>query len=124
MATDNDSVCPHTLVGWMVLSLTITILAGSTLHAHKAVTSKYTYNEDVFPILRDKCGSCHTDGGAAPMSLLTYKGPGGGAFAWAESMREMLTIEAMPPWNVDPAGPAVKNVHALTARELDILITW
>ena len=64
--------------------------------AHKAITSKYTYNDDVFPILRDKCGSCHVDGGAAPMSLLTYNDDGG-AVAWAESIREMLIAEAMPP---------------------------
>jgi hypothetical protein len=102
------------------------IAAAGTIDAHKAVTSKYTYNEDVFPILRDKCGRCHTDGGPAPMSLLTYNenGGSGGAVAWAESMREMLTVEAMPPWYADPSGPAVKNNHALTPRELDVLITW
>src|SRR4029079_6910560 len=90
----------------------------ATIDAHKAITSKYTYNEDVFPILRDKCGRCHTDGGPAPMSLLTYNENGGGAYAWAESMREMLTSEAMPPWYADPSGPAVKNNHTLTPREL------
>src|ERR1700749_2677782 len=78
--------------------------AGTTIAAHRAVTSKYTYNEDVSPILRDKCGRCHTDGGPAPMSLLTYNenGGSGGAGAWAESMLEMLTAEAMPPWYADP----------------------
>jgi len=39
-------------------------------------------------------------------------------------MREMLTVEAMPPWYADPSGPAVKNNHTLTPRELDVLITW
>jgi hypothetical protein len=102
------------------------VAAAGTIDAHKAITSKYTYNEDVFPILRDKCGRCHTDGGPAPMSLLTYNenGGSGGAVAWAESMREMLTAEVMPPWYADPSGPAVKNNHSLTPRELDILITW
>jgi len=80
------------------------LLAITGVEAHKAVTSKYTYNDDVFPILRDKCGSCHTDGGSAPMSLLTYN-ENGGAVAWAESIREMLIAEAMPPWYADPTGP-------------------
>jgi hypothetical protein len=104
----------------------IVAVTATSIDAHKAVTSKYTYNEDVFPILRDKCGRCHTDGGPAPMSLLTYNenGGSGGAVAWAESMREMLTVEAMPPWYADPSGPAVKNNHTLTPRELDVLITW
>jgi hypothetical protein len=99
------------------------LAAITTVDAHKAITSKYTYNDDVFPILRDKCGSCHTDGGPAPMSLLTYN-ENGGAMAWAESIREMLISEAMPPWYADPTGPAVKNTHTLTPRELDIIITW
>jgi hypothetical protein len=99
------------------------LVAITSVEAHKAITSKYTYNDDVFPILRDKCGSCHTDGGPAPMSLLTYN-ENGGAMAWAESIREMLISEAMPPWYADPTGPAVKNNHSLSPRELDIIITW
>jgi hypothetical protein len=99
------------------------LVAITSVEAHKAITSKYTYYNDVFPILRDKCGRCHTDGGAAPMSLLTYS-DNGGAVAWAESIREMLIAEAMPPWYADPTGPAVKNTYVLTPRELDIIITW
>src|SRR5438477_6112033 len=101
-----------------------TIVGTTTVDAHKGITSKYTYNDDVYPILRDKCGSCHADGGAAPMSLLKYDIESGGAAAWAESIRENLVSEAMPPWYADPTGPAVKNNHALTARELDIVVTW
>jgi hypothetical protein len=94
------------------------------VEAHKAVTSPYTYNEHVFPILRDRCGRCHTDGGVAPMSLLVYTGKNGGAVAWAQSMREMLTAGAMPPWYLDPTGPAVQKMQMLTSRELDVLLTW
>jgi len=48
----------------------------------------------------------------------------GGAIAWAESIREMLLAGAMPPWYADPTGPAVRNNHALTPRELDKIVTW
>ena len=54
------------------------------------------------------------------MSLTTYVS----ATPWAQSMREQLIWERMPPWYADPGGPAVKGGHALTPRELDILITW
>lgn len=91
--------------------------------AHKAKTSPFSYNADIFPILRDNCGTCHVEGGPAPMSLMTYD-TDGGAVAWAESIREMLLSGAMPPWYADPAGPAVRNNHRLTARELDKVITW
>jgi hypothetical protein len=91
--------------------------------AHKAKTSPFSYNVDIFPILRDKCGQCHVEGGPAPMSLMTYD-TDGGAVAWAESIREMLLAGAMPPWYADPTGPAVRNSHRLTPRELDKVITW
>lgn len=101
----------------------VILIASTGTNAHKGITSKYTYNDDVYPILKQKCGSCHADNGPTPMSLLSYT-DNGGAVAWAESIREMLIAEAMPPWYADPTGPAVKNNHALTPRELDILITW
>lgn len=102
----------------LVLSSTST-----TVDAHKAKTSPFSYNVDIFPLLRDNCGRCHADGGPAPMSLMTYD-KDGGAIAWAESMREMLLIGAMPPWYADPTGPAVRNNHSLSPRELDKVITW
>jgi hypothetical protein len=95
----------------------------TTIEAHKAKTSPFTYNNEIFPLLRDKCGSCHVEGGPAPMSLMTYD-KDGGAVAWAESIREMLLAGAMPPWYADPTGPAVRNAHSLTPRELDQVITW
>ncbi|MGE3957195.1 MAG: hypothetical protein AB7H96_10795 [Vicinamibacterales bacterium] len=102
----------------LVLALTTTPVV-----AHKAKTSPFSYNADIFPLLRDKCGRCHVEGGPAPMSLMTYDKEGG-AIAWAESMREMLLAGAMPPWYADPTGPAVRNNHSLTPRELDKIITW
>jgi len=95
----------------------------TTVDAHKAKTSPFSYNVDIFPLLRDNCGRCHVEGGSAPMSLMTYD-KDGGAIAWAESIREMLLAGAMPPWYADPTGPAVRNNHALSPRELDKVITW
>ena len=94
---------------WLSVAIGVALLAATTIDAHKGITSKYTYNDDVYPILRDKCGHCHAEGGSAPMSLLKYDIESGGAAAWAESIRENLVSEAMPPWYADPTGPAVKN---------------
>src|SRR4051794_24333570 len=91
-------------------ALALAVVGTVTIDAHKAITSKYTYNDDVYPILRDKCGKCHVDGGPAPMSLLTYNDDGG-AVAWAESIKEMLMANAMPPYYGDPTGPPLKNLH-------------
>ncbi len=88
--------------------------------AHKAITSKYTYNDDVFPILRDRCASCHVPGGVAPMSLMTYDD----AFPWAESIRAELVAAHMPPWNADEGYGEIKRAHTLTPKELDVILTW
>ena len=98
----------------------VMLLPGTVTEAHKAVTSPYNFNDHVFPILRDRCGSCHFQGGPTPMSLLTYMD----ALPWAESMREQLVGERMPAWYGDPMGPALKGGHSISPRELDVIVTW
>src|SRR5438128_1621424 len=106
------------------LAVTIAIVgtaaAVAPLRAHKPVTSKYTFSEDVFPIVKDHCGGCHVAGGIAPMSLLTYED----ARPWAESIRLELTTGHMPPWYGDPGVAPLRDVHKLSPRDLDVVLTW
>jgi len=92
--------------------------------AHKAVTSRYSYNVDVFPILRDQCGRCHVEGGPAPMGLMTWNDGPNSATPWAESIRQLIVGEQMPPWYVDSRGPAIKGGFGLTPLESDKLLIW
>lgn len=103
-----------------IVASAIVALSMDHAEAHKPVTSRYTFTEDVYPIVRARCGECHVSGGVAPMSLLTYDD----ARPWAESIRAELTQGHMPPWFADPGFAAVKNPHALSPRELDVLLTW
>jgi hypothetical protein len=95
-------------------------LAGRHGEAHKAITSKYTFNDDVFPIFKERCASCHVEHGVAPMSLTTFKD----AFPWAESIRAELIAGHMPPWNAEEGFGDLKHAHTLTAKELDVILTW
>jgi hypothetical protein len=92
------------------------MLLSTSGEAHKAITSKYTYNADVFPIFVNRCGHCHVAGGVGPMSLATYEE----AFPWAESLRaELLGAED------GDSGDFVKSAHRdLSARELDVILDW
>ncbi len=93
--------------------LTVVIALGATTpgQAHKAITSKYSFNDDMFPLFRVHCGGCHVDGGVAPMSLLTHDD----AAPWAESLRiELLSEEPPKPW----------HQLQLTAREFDMVLVW
>ena len=96
------------------------LFAGGHADAHKLVTSKFDYNRDVFPLLREHFGGCHVNGGPGPMSLMTYKD----AVPWSVSIRDELTAGRMPPWPVDPTSPAVKGGHPISARDIDMIIEW
>jgi hypothetical protein len=95
----------------VLLALTIAVCATTPGQAHKAITSKYSFNEDMFPLFREHCGGCHVEGGVAPMSLLTHDD----AAPWAESLRiELLSEEPPKPW----------HDLKLTAREFDMILVW
>ena len=109
---------------WLLAPVAFAVAAAALTpirtEAHKPITSPYTYNEDVFPIVRDHCGRCHAPGGVAPMSLLTYKE----AYPWGESIRTELIAGHMPPWTADGGRSRFKNAQPLTAKEMNVLLTW
>ena len=88
--------------------------------AHKPITSKYTYNDDVFPIFKERCSRCHVPGGVAPMSLMTYDE----AFPWAESIRAELVAAHMPPATADDSFGEVSHARGLSPQDVDVILTW
>lgn len=112
------AIGPYVFIAF-VIAFALTIATQHT-DAHVPVTSKYDYNRDVFPLLRDHCAACHVAGGAAPMSLMTYKD----AMPWGQSIRDELTAGRMPPWPVDPTSPAVKGAAPISPRDLDVIVVW
>ncbi len=98
----------------------LVVVATQSGEAHKPITSKYTFNDDVFPILKERCARCHVAGGVAPMSLMTYEE----AFPWAESIRAELVASHMPPATADGGFGEIAHARSLTPKEVDILLTW
>lgn len=111
---------PHRVTALVVATAAVAALAAVHVRAHKPITSPFTYNEDVYPILSARCGGCHAPGAVAPMSLLTHED----AVPWGESIRVELLAGHMPPWGVDSAPGRFRNVEPITARELNVLLTW
>ena len=87
---------------------------------HTPIASRWNYNEHLFPIFRDNCGSCHREGGIAPMSLVTYES----AYPWAQSIREEVLGLRMPPWKAEDGFGDFRNGHALPAHEMDMILEW
>lgn len=111
----------HWRIAVLALSAaTVVALATTRVHAHKPITSPYTFEKDVLPIVRSRCTPCHVSGGVAPMSLMTAAD----ATPWAESIRVELIAGHMPPWPIGTPPGRFRNEDRLTGRELNVLLTW
>jgi hypothetical protein len=98
-------------------SVALLLLLSAATEAHKAITSRFTYNADVYPVFAARCSHCHVSGGVAPMSLVSYED----AFPWAESLRTEL-LDAGAGAGSDSF---IKEAHrGLSARELDVVLDW
>ena len=109
----------HWCLGAAVALVVMGGLATET-ETHTPIASRWNYNEHLFPIFRDNCGSCHREGGIAPMSLVTYRT----AYPWAQSIREEVLGLRMPPWKAEDGFGDFRNGHALPAREMDMILEW
>jgi hypothetical protein len=96
------------------------VVATAPVDAHKPITSPFTFYDDVLPITRAKCAACHAPDGIAPMSLLRHED----AVPWGESMKLELIAGHMPPWSSATPQSAFRHTPTLTARELNVLLTW
>ena len=103
-----------------LLAVGCVLIGGRTLETHTPIASRWNYNEHLFPIFRDNCGACHRPGGIAPMSLVSYRE----AYPWAQSIREEVLGLRMPPWKAEDGFGDFLNGHALSARDMDMILEW
>ena len=87
--------------------------------AHKTVVSRYTFHHDVLPILKARCAACHADGAVA-FPLATY--PQVKSASW--QIQQALVSGRMPVWDAEPLAVPFEGSRAMSAKELDILMTW
>ena len=81
-----------------VIFATAVFFTAQLSSANGGADKSVTFSKDVAPIFFAKCASCHHEGEAAPMSLLTYKQ----SRPWAKAIREKVIKHEMPPWHADP----------------------
>lgn len=96
--------------------------------AHVRITTDLNWSEDIRPIVRKHCMSCHSPGGIAPnyVDLTTYGNKPGesGARDWAKAIEEEIMTGRMPPWRPDERFGTFENDRRITQDELDYLIAW
>jgi hypothetical protein len=90
------------------------------LAGHINITTKLTWTREISRIVHKRCASCHRDGGAAPMSLLTYEE----ARPWAKAIKEEVLERRMPPWGAVKGFGDFKDDQGLTQEELHLIADW
>ena len=100
-----------------IVAAAATVAFDPSLSAHKTAVSPYTFHRDVLPIFEARCARCHGEGAPSGLSLLRYES----ARAAAWPLRQQLVAGHMPPWF---AEGAFASPPPLSARELNVLITW
>ncbi|MBI3271577.1 MAG: redoxin domain-containing protein [Planctomycetes bacterium] len=79
-----------------------------------------TYAEDVAPILKANCQSCHRVGGDAPFPLATLDD----ARKHAAMLAEVVELGRMPPWYGDPRHGTFANDRHLSDATRRTLVAW
>lgn len=109
------------LAGGAVLSAAIGTLRGpSNAAAHEPELSRYTYWEDIRPLMDVHCASCHAGGGPAPVNLMRYAD----AIPWANSIARQVLERRMPPWLPDDGVGSFALARTLDERETNMLVDW
>ncbi len=79
-----------------------------------------SYANDVAPILRDKCVSCHSTGNIGSWAMTGHRKVKG----MASTIEEALLARRMPPWDADPNHGNFANNASLTLAQSQTLLRW
>ncbi len=79
-----------------------------------------SYQDEIVPILKRRCTSCHIEDGLAPWAMVSHRMIQG----WSPMIREVLVTRRMPPGQIDMLEGEWANVHNITDEELITLVHW
>ena len=87
--------------------------------------SGVTYYKDIVPIIQTHCQMCHTTGGIAPFTLLSYDD----AHANSDGMVADTQAKIMPPWGAQNTSECTvrypfKGDISLSAQEIATIASW
>lgn len=85
-----------------------------------AVDQNISYVENIAPILKKTCVSCHREGGIAPWSMSSFDMVKG----FAPMIREVVRLKRMPPWHADPEVGHWLEDRSLSIADRQTLVHW
>jgi len=87
---------------------------------HQQATGNVTYSNQISRILQARCVICHRAGEIAPFALTGYEEASG----WAETIRDVINDQRMPPWHANPHYGKFSNDARLTDEEKQLIFEW
>lgn len=110
------------LVAGKPVAIAKTEPAGCYIGRVRSVKSdaEVTWSGSIAAILQRQCVECHREGEIAPFGLSDYAE----AAAWAETIRESVEDQRMPPWHAAPSHGRIRNERLLSAIEKEQIIAW
>jgi len=86
----------------------------------RVIVAQPTYYQDIEPIIRVNCVSCHKPGGIGPFSLQTYEEVSSkGSF-----IGYVTKTKYMPPWFADATYRTFRNEKILKPQEIELIQQW
>lgn len=79
-----------------------------------------SYQNEIAPILKRRCTTCHIEDGLAPWAMINHRMIQG----WSPMIREVLITHRMPPGQIDVQEGEWDNIHEITDEELITLVHW
>jgi hypothetical protein len=74
----------------------------------------------VAPLLREKCASCHVEGGIAPFTLGSYAE----VFEMRTAIKAAVTMRMMPPWLASQDCTEYKHDRSLSDEQIALISRW
>ena len=105
------------------IKLVATSAPGCIIRQSKSFSSiqNVTWHNDIYPLIKEKCQSCHRPGQAGPFSLETYQQ----VYARKEMIRFVLENKIMPPWSLtSDSNRFVNNEKYLADSDRKKIIDW
>ncbi len=86
-----------------------------------ATVQEVSYADEIVPILKERCVSCHMEGGIAPFAMTNHQMVQG----WSPMIREVLYTKRMPPGQIDNEYVHdFRDVSHITTEETQKLVSW
>ena len=86
----------------------------------KPQPASITWHKDVGPLVQQKCGGCHVEGGIGPSAFQTYAQ----AHAQREAIKSAVLSRHMPPWPPSSECAQYLDDRSLSDEQLALITRW